>query len=75
MNTNIVKGTAAVVLLGVMVLFNPLLPVTLVSWRFLWAYLASATTLGILLAMLRFQLRPRLSMPSITDRTPGSQSL
>jgi hypothetical protein len=58
---------------AIVVLFNPVLPVVLshrltlgLGWMSLAAFLFS-------LAALRVQ--PILSMPSITDRTPGSESL
>ncbi len=57
------------------VLFNPVVPVALVSQWFLWMYLSSLAMFGIFLTMLKIRMRPRLSMPSITDRTPGSESL
>jgi hypothetical protein len=59
----------------VAVLFNPIVPVTLVSQRFFWMYLVSLAFFSICLTALNIYLRPRLSMPSITGRTPGSQSL
>lgn len=57
------------------VLFNPVVPVALVSQWFLWMYLSSLAMFGIFLTALKIRMRPRLSMPSITDRTPGSESL
>ena len=69
-----VYGIAAV-FTAIVVLFNPIFPVELVSWQFLWVYSISLATASLFLGLLKFQLRPRLSIPSITDRTPGSQSL
>ena len=59
--------------LAIAVLFNPVVPIGLsrtvllgLNWICLAAFLAS-------LAVLKIQ--PTLSIPSITNRTPGSQSL
>lgn len=57
------------------VLFNPVVPVALLSQWFLWMYMSALAIFGICLTLLKLQMRPRLSMPSITDRTPGSVSL
>ena len=59
----------------VAVLFNPLVPVTLASQRFLWMYASTLALFGIFLSLVKMPMRARLSMPSITDRTPGSVSL
>ncbi len=59
----------------VAVLFNPVVPVALVSQSFLWMYLSSLAMAGIFLTALKIRMRPRLSMASITVRTPGSESL
>lgn len=64
---------AAFVLIAV--LFNPLVPVVLASQRFLWMYASSLAMFGIFLMVLKIPMRPRLSIPSITGRTPGSESL
>ncbi len=58
---------------GIAVLFNPVVPVALARRTFLWLDLVCLMTFLISLAVLRPQ--PTLSIPSITDRTPGSESL
>ena len=55
------------------ILFNPVVPVALSRKTFLWLDLASILMFLTSLAVLH--ARPLLSMPSITDRTPGSESL
>jgi len=58
---------------GVAVLFNPVLPVTLSQDGFLWL---DAVCLTLFLSSLAFlRSSPRLSVASITDRWPGSESL
>jgi len=57
------------------VLFNPVAPVALVSQQFLWMSMSSLAMVGIGLTALKIYMKPRLSMPSITDRTPGSEAL
>lgn len=55
------------------ILFNPFVPLALSRRTFLWIDLASILMFLISLAVLH--ARPLLSMPSITNRTPGSESL
>jgi hypothetical protein len=54
-------------------LFNPFVPVAFSHRTFLWLDLASILMFLSSLAVLH--ARPLLSMPSITNRTPGSESL
>lgn len=54
-------------------LFNPVVPVVLSRKTFLWLDWVCLMTFLISLAALRRQ--PILSMPSITNRVPGSESL
>ncbi len=65
----------AAVFMSIAVLFNPVVPVTFLSLRFVWMYLGVLSIFGVWLAVLKLQLRPRLAILSITDRTPGSESL
>ncbi len=58
---------------AITVLFNPVAPVALARRTFLWLDLVCLMTFLISLAALKTQ--PILSIPSITDRTPGSESL
>ncbi len=58
---------------AIAVLFNPVVPVALARRTFLWLDLVCLLTFLISLAALKTQ--PTLSIPSITDRTPGSESL
>ncbi|HTS10116.1 MAG TPA: DUF6804 family protein [Candidatus Eisenbacteria bacterium] len=55
------------------ILFNPIAPVALSRNTFIWIDLA--TVLMFLTSLAVVRARPRLSMPSITNRTPGSESL
>jgi len=55
------------------ILFNPAVPVALSRKAFLWLDLACI--LIFLASLATLHVRPRLSMPSITNRTPGSESL
>jgi signal transduction histidine kinase len=58
---------------AITVLFNPLVPMVFSRTAFLALYLGCLVTF---LLSLRMALpAPRLSMASITDRTPGSESL
>jgi uncharacterized protein DUF6804 len=59
--------------LTIAVLFNPVVPIALSRRIFLGLDWVCLMTFLISLAVLRRQ--PVLSIPSITDRTPGSQSL
>jgi hypothetical protein len=58
---------------AIAVLFNPVVPVALGRRTFLWLDLVCLMTFLISLAALKS--RPALSIPSITGRTPGSESL
>ncbi len=67
------KYAYILVFLAIVVVFNPLLPMVFPRTAFLMVYVACLATF---LLSLRMALpRPRLSMASITDRTPGSESL
>ena len=55
------------------VLFNPIVPVALSHGTFLMLDLVCTVTFLVSLVVLQWE--PMLSMPSITDRTPGSTSL
>lgn len=67
------KTAAAIVFMAVATFFNPIVPLGF----------PPALLLGIrgfclalfLISVLTFRAQPRLSMASITDRTPGSESL
>ena len=58
---------------AIAVLFNPVVPVALARRTFLWLDLVCLMTFLISLGALK--TRPTLSIPSITGRTPGSESL
>ena len=58
---------------AIAVLFNPFLPVALSPKKFLWLDSISVATFLVSLALLKG--KPLLSIPSITNRTPGSESL
>jgi hypothetical protein len=58
---------------AIAVLFNPVAPVAHARRTFLWLDLVCLMTFLISLAALKAQ--PTLSMPSITNRSPGSESL
>ncbi len=58
---------------AIAVLFNPIVPVALSRNVFLW--LDVACLLAFLLSMAALRTQPILSIPSITNRTPGSESL
>ena len=59
--------------LVIAVLFNPVLQVVVPRTLFLWL---ATISLGLFLISLRaLRMPPRLSIASITDRTPGSESL
>ncbi len=58
---------------AIAVLFNPVVPAVLSRKVFLWLdWLCLA---AFLLSLAALKRQPRLSMPSITNRTPGSESL
>ena len=59
--------------LAIAVLFNPLVPMVFSRGGFLTLYVGCLAT--FLLSMGMAAPAPRLSMASITDRTPGSESL
>ncbi len=54
-------------------LFNPVTPLAISRKAFLWIDALCIVTFLVSLAVLR--RHPRLSIPSITNRTPGSESL
>jgi len=58
---------------AIAVLFNPIVPVTLSRKMFLW--LDSVCVVTFLVSLALWKRRPMLSIPSITNRTPGSESL
>lgn len=58
---------------AIVALFNPVVPVALSRRGFLLLDLVCLVTFLVSLGAL--QRQPRLSIPSITDRTPGSESL
>lgn len=58
---------------AIAVLFNPVVPVALSRGTFLW--LASVCLMTFLISLVVLKRRPILSIPSITNRTPGSESL
>jgi Family of unknown function (DUF6804) len=58
---------------AIAVLFNPVVPVMLSRKISLW--LDVACLLGFLLSLAALKSQPMLSIPSITNRTPGSESL
>lgn len=59
--------------LAVAALFNPVVPVAFSRNVFIWLDAMCIVTFLVSLAVLK--RHPRLSMPSITNRTPGSESL
>lgn len=61
------------IFLGIALLFNPLVVIALSRPAYLASYLACLA--AFLLSMRMAPPAPRLSMASITDRTPGSESL
>ena len=63
----------AAAFLAISVLFNPALPISLPRNIFVMLDLVSLVLFAVSLAALK--MTPRLSIPSITDRTPGSESL
>ena len=58
---------------AIAVLFSPVVPLALAQRTFLWLDLVCLMTFLISLAALKTQ--PALSIPSTTNRTPGSESL
>ena len=58
---------------AIAVLFNPIVPVTLSRKMFLW--LDSVCVVTFLVSLALWKRRPMLSIPPITNRTPGSESL
>jgi len=58
---------------AIAVLFNPAVPVAISRNAFLWLDALCMVTFLVSLAVLK--RRPILSIPSITNRTPGSESL
>ena len=67
------KPALAIGLMLVAIAFNPVFPLRMPQLLFLGT---ATVALGIfMLSIVTFRSRPRLSMASITDRTPGSESL
>jgi len=60
--------------LVVVVLFNPIVPVELSDSTARWLNSACVMMFALSMAVLS-AAKPRLSIPSITNRTPGSESL
>jgi hypothetical protein len=58
---------------AIAVLFNPVVPLALSRKAFLW--LGSVSLLTFLVSLVVLKRHPILSVPSITNRTPGSESL
>jgi hypothetical protein len=58
---------------AIAVLFNPIVPVTLSRKMFLW--LDSVCVVTFLVSLATWRRQPMLSVPSGTNRTPGSESL
>jgi hypothetical protein len=67
------KAVVATVFMLVAALFNPILPVGLSRTMFVGVGTVSLAL--FLFSILTFRQQPRLSVASITDRTPGSESL
>ncbi len=59
--------------LAIAVVFNPVVPIALSRKIFLW--LDWVCLAAFLLSLAALKRQPTLSMPSITNRTPGSESL
>jgi hypothetical protein len=57
------------------VLFNPAVPLVFARRTFLWLDVVCLITFMLSLVALKGRVQPRLSIPSITGRTPGSESL
>ena len=60
---------------AIAVVFNPVVPFAFTRTAALWLDLGAVTMFAASLTLFRIKTPPLLSMPSITDRTPGSQSL
>ncbi len=58
---------------AIVILFNPVVPVTLSRKVFL--ALDSVCIVTFLISLATWKIQPKLSIPSITGRTPGSLSL
>ena len=67
-----VQAAGFVIIAGV---FNPIVPIMFSRLTAICLDLAVAGMFVATLTILRIPELPRLSMPSITDRAPGSQSL
>ena len=67
------KTAAAIVFIVVATVFNPIIPLGFPA-PLLLAIRGLCLALFVISA-LTFRAQPRLSMASITDRTPGSESL
>ena len=59
---------------GVAIVFNPIVPLGAISGRFGFALIVAAFAL-FAYSTRRLTTQPLMSMPSITDRNPGSRSL
>ncbi len=59
--------------LAIAVVFNPVVPIALSRKIFLW--LDWVCLAAFLLSLAALKRQPTLSIPSITNRTPGSESL
>ncbi len=64
-----------VVFCAVALVFNPVAPIAFSGKTSLLLQLFSVSMFVVSLLTLKSGMTPRLSMPSITDRTPGSESL
>jgi signal transduction histidine kinase len=71
--TRVRKSGWILVFLAITVLFNPLVPMVFSRGVFLTLYLGCLAS--FLLSLRMAQPAVKLSMASITDRTPGSESL
>lgn len=67
------KAGVAILFIAVAALFNPVVPPTLSRGMFLGA--GGVSLALFLLSVVTFRQQPQLSVASITDRTPGSESL
>gem|GEM_PF-1683402 len=65
----------AAVFVTIAAVFNPIIPFERVGYTWIGVELAAAATFLAALTFWRIQETPVLSMPSITDRNPGSESL
>ncbi len=68
------RFAAAGTFLAMAVLFNPVVPVTFSDSTARWVNFGCVMMFALSLVLVSAG-KPRLSIPSITDRTPGSESL